>query len=174
MFLSRRPDRDFNVLSERGQELHQPLNGKVARLPTHETGNVRLFDAEYFSRRRLGKLAGFDDPVDLECKPGFDLLTFGIGKPEVSKHVAAALSDSDSVVLPHLNLPFSCSPVPLRLAAASRPVGIAFVVRHDLKHGSPAESLEGFDSRVFFAALRSLKSLAHPRCSSLLATLPVI
>jgi len=40
------------------------------------------------------------------------------------------------------------------------PVGVAFVVRHDLKHGSPAESLEGLDRRVFFTALRSVESLA--------------
>jgi hypothetical protein len=33
--------------------------------------------------------------------------------------------------------------------------------RHDLKHGAPAQTFEGFDEGVFLAALSCLKSLSH-------------
>jgi hypothetical protein len=33
-------------LAERGQKVHEPLDGEVAGLPTHQTGNMRLPDAQ--------------------------------------------------------------------------------------------------------------------------------
>jgi hypothetical protein len=41
------------------------------------------------------------------------------------------------------------------------PPGVTLMGRHELKHGAPAESFEGFDRGVFFATLRCIKGLAH-------------
>jgi len=107
MLLTRRLYRDLNVLAEGGQKIHKALDREVARLPTHQRRDVGLFDAKYPSSRHLGESATLDDPVDFEREPGLELLTFRIGKAEVSKDIAAALFDQYSVILPHLSSAFS-------------------------------------------------------------------
>ena len=46
VLLAGRPYGNFDVLAERGQKVHEPLDREVARLPTHQTGNMRLPDAQ--------------------------------------------------------------------------------------------------------------------------------
>src|SRR5207248_2877250 len=40
-------------------------------------------------------------------------------------------------------------------------VGVPLVRCHDFKHSAAAEAFEGFDGRVFLAALSCIKSLSH-------------
>jgi hypothetical protein len=87
-------------------------------MSTHKTRNVRLFDAQYLSGGRLGKSAILDKPVNLQREAGLNLLTFGVGKAQVPKDVAAAFFDGDLSLLPHLIYAFLCSPaLPQRAAA---------------------------------------------------------
>jgi hypothetical protein len=44
--LARRPYCDFNILAKGGQKIHQALDGKDSGLAAHQTGDVRLRDAE--------------------------------------------------------------------------------------------------------------------------------
>src|ERR1035437_2281558 len=118
MLLSGRPHGDFNILPKGGQEVHQALDREVAGSPAHQTGNVRLFDAQYCASRRLRESSILDQPVDLQREAGLELFALGVGKAEVGKDVAATLLDPYSVVLLHLSSAFLCSPVLPRRAAA--------------------------------------------------------
>src|ERR1039457_222445 len=57
VLFARRPDGDFHVLPERGQEFHQPADGEVSRPAPHEVGHMRLFDAKDFTGFGLGQAA---------------------------------------------------------------------------------------------------------------------
>ena len=74
----------INILTK----VHQALDTEVARLPPHQTRNVRLFDAQYCASLRLRESSNLDNPVDLEREAGLELLTLGVGKAEVGKDVA--------------------------------------------------------------------------------------
>ena len=89
MFSACRPHRDFNILAERDEKVHQPFNGKVSRAVAHQRRDMGLLDSEHPSRLRQRKTALFDDTVDLQCQMGFQLFAFGIGKSQVRKYVAA-------------------------------------------------------------------------------------
>ena len=117
MLLPGRPHSDFNILPKGGQKVHQALDREVARLPTHQTGDVRLFDAQYRAGLCLREPSILDKPIDLQRKAGLELLTLGVGKAEVGKDVTATLSDPDLVVLLQLSSAFLCSPVLQRQAA---------------------------------------------------------
>src|SRR5216684_3508709 len=77
----------INILTKGGQKVHQALDREVARLPPHQTRNVRLFDAQYCASLRLCESSNLDNPVDLEREAGLELLTLGVGKAEVGKDV---------------------------------------------------------------------------------------
>src|ERR1700730_5984803 len=97
-------------------------------MPAHQTGNVRLFDAQYPASLRLRKSSILDEPIDLQREAGLEPLTLGVGKAEVGKDGAATLFDLDCAVLLHLTLHYdgvdgssgSCSQA--RKARASSPV----------------------------------------------------
>ena len=95
MLLAGRPHGNFNILAEGGQKIHEPLDGEVAGLPAHETGNMRLLDAQNRASLCLREFPLLDQPVDLERKTGLELLPFRVWKTEVGKDIAAALLDSD-------------------------------------------------------------------------------
>src|ERR1035438_4933935 len=95
MFLAGWPHGDFNVLAQGGQKVHEPLDGEVAGLPAHQTGNMRLPDSQNRASLCLGESAILDQQVDLERDPGLELLPFRVGKAEVGKNVAATLFDPD-------------------------------------------------------------------------------
>lgn len=116
MLLAGRPHRDFNILPKGGQKVHQALDGEVARLPAHQTGNVRLLDAQYRAGRGLRESSILDKPIDFEREAGLELFALGIRKAEVGKDVAATLFDSDLVLL-HLSSAFLRSPALPRRAA---------------------------------------------------------
>src|ERR1035441_3560213 len=99
VLLAGRPHGNFDVLAERGQKVHEPLDGEVAGLPTHQTGNMRLPDAQNRASLCLCESPVLDQPVDLEREAALELLPFGVGKAEVGKNVAATLFDPDCAVL---------------------------------------------------------------------------
>src|ERR1035441_332431 len=105
VLLAGRPYGNFDVLAERGQKVHEPLDGEVAGLPTHQTGNMRLPDAQNHASLCLCEPTMLDQPVDLEREAGLGLPNSGVGKAEVGKNFAAALFDPDGGVLLH----FSCA-----------------------------------------------------------------
>lgn len=96
-----RPYGYFDVLAERGEKIHEALDRKGPGLAPHERGDVRLLDAEDFTRLSLCKPALFNQAVDAQCQMRLELLTFGVRKPEVGENVAAALSDLDFAFLFH-------------------------------------------------------------------------
>src|ERR1019366_212989 len=83
---------------------------EVAGLPTHQTGNMRLPDAQNCAGLCLCESQILDQPVDLEREAGLESLPFGAGKAEVGKNVAATLFDPDYVVLLHLSCALSIVP----------------------------------------------------------------
>jgi len=103
-----RPYSDFNVLAQGREKVHKTLDREVARLPAHQAGNMGLFDAQYLASRRLGEIAVFDKPVDLQCEAGLELLTFRVREAEVSKNVATPLFDPDFAILLNLSSAFLC------------------------------------------------------------------
>ena len=70
VLLPRGPDDNLNVLSERGEELHEALDGKGSGAVAHQCGNVRLPYTENLSRFRLLEAALLDEAVDLEGELG--------------------------------------------------------------------------------------------------------
>jgi hypothetical protein len=114
---ARRPYGDLNVLAEGSQKIDETLHGEVARLPAHQTRNMRLPDAKDLSSRRLGDSAVFDKPVDLQREARLDPLALGIGKAQISKDVAATFFDPNSAILPHLSSALLCNPALPRRAA---------------------------------------------------------
>src|ERR1035437_9407845 len=103
VLLAGRPHGNFNVLAEGGQKVHEPLDGEVAGLPTHQTGNMRLPDAQNRAGLCLCESPILDQPVDLEREAGLEWLPFRVGKAEVGNKVAATLFDPDCGVLLHLS-----------------------------------------------------------------------
>jgi len=93
VLLAGRPHGNFDVLAKRGQKVHEPLDGEVAGLATHQTGNMRLPDAQNSAGLCLCEPTMLDQPVDLEREAGLELLPFRVGKAEVGKNVAATLFD---------------------------------------------------------------------------------
>jgi len=79
-------------------------------LPAHQTGNVRLFDAQYRASLGLRESSILDQPVDLQREAGLELFALGVGKAEGGKDVAATLLELESVALLHLSSAFLCSP----------------------------------------------------------------
>ena len=78
------------------------LDREVAGLPAHQTGNVRLSNAQYRAGLGLRESSVLDQAVDLQREARLELLTLGVGKTEVGKDVAAALFNSNLVLLLHL------------------------------------------------------------------------
>ena len=70
VWLARGSYDDFHVLAERGEEVHEALDGKGARAVAHQRRDVRLLDAENFSGFRLLQAALLDQAVDLQGEPG--------------------------------------------------------------------------------------------------------
>src|SRR5580704_8372056 len=68
--LARRLHRDLDILSERGQEFHQPSNREIPGAIAHQCGDVRLLDAEDFARLRLSQVTRLHNLVDLQCQAG--------------------------------------------------------------------------------------------------------
>jgi len=64
MLLARRPYDDVHVLSKRGEEVHEALDGKGPRPVTHQRGDMRLPDAENLSRFRLLQATPFDQLIN--------------------------------------------------------------------------------------------------------------
>src|SRR5450755_4799672 len=64
VLLAGRPHGDLHVLAEGGQKVHEPLDREVAGLPTHQTGNVRLPDAQNRAGLGLCESPILDQPVD--------------------------------------------------------------------------------------------------------------
>ena len=104
VLLAGRPHGNFNVLAERGQKVHEPLDGEVAGLPAHQTGNMRLPDAQNRTSPCLCESSILDRPVNLDSEAGLELLPFRVRKAEVGKNVAATLFEPDCVVLLHLSV----------------------------------------------------------------------
>ena len=77
---------------------------------------MRLFNAQYGACLCLRKSSILDNPVDLECEAGLELLTFRAGKADVGKDVAATFFDPDFVVFLHLSSAFLCGRILPRLA----------------------------------------------------------
>lgn len=71
MLLASRPHRDLNILPKGGLKVHQALNRKVARLPTYQTRNVRLFDPQHRSGLCLRESWILNKPVDSQRKTNF-------------------------------------------------------------------------------------------------------
>ena len=94
--------RPIDILPKGGQKVHQTLDREVAGLPAHQTGNVRLSNAQYRAGLGLRESSVLDQAVDLQREARFELLTLGVGKTEVGKDVAAALFNSNLVLHLHL------------------------------------------------------------------------
>ena len=54
MLLARRPDGDFNVLTQSGEEFHEASDREVTRAIPHQQRDLRLLHAEDFGDLRLG------------------------------------------------------------------------------------------------------------------------
>jgi hypothetical protein len=104
--------RDFNVLAERGEEVHEALHREGSRLSTHQCRDVGLLNAQYLAGPGLGKAAVLNQPVNSQGELGFDLLSFGVGKAKVSTDVATPPFDEDSLLLFRLSSAFLDDPVP--------------------------------------------------------------
>jgi len=83
--LARGPYGDFDILAEGGQKIHQTLDGKDSGLAAHQAGDVRLRDAEQYSRLGLGEIAFFDETVDLQSQARLELLALGVGEAEIGE-----------------------------------------------------------------------------------------
>src|ERR1035438_5177447 len=118
VLLAGRPHGDLHVLAEGGQKVHEPLDREVAGLPTHQTGNMWLPDAQNRAGFCLRESPVLDQAVDLEREAGLELLPFGVGKAEVGKNIAATLSDTGCAVLLHLSCASLCSSVLRQRAVA--------------------------------------------------------
>jgi CHASE1-domain containing sensor protein len=74
---------DLDVLAERHQEAHEPLDGKLPEIAAQHFGNVRLPDAEKFRRFDLFQAALLHQSVDPEDKLGLDQMLLGLGKADI-------------------------------------------------------------------------------------------
>ena len=59
-------DVDFNVLSQSGEEFHQPPDRKISGTVAHQRGDMRLLDSEDFPSFCLCKVAFLDDAINLK------------------------------------------------------------------------------------------------------------
>jgi hypothetical protein len=115
--LSRRLDRDLHVLSERGQEFHQPSDREIAGAVAHQQGDVRLLDAEDGAGLRLRQPARFDDFIDLQRQPCLEQFLLRIRQAEIGKDIAAAFPCACSCLLDHVSSAFPCDVAPLPYSA---------------------------------------------------------
>ena len=92
VFLARGPYGNLHVLPERGEKIHEPFDREGAGAVAHQRGHVGLLDAEDLSGFRLGKAALVDEPINLQCQPGFQEFLFWMGKAEVGEDIPAAFS----------------------------------------------------------------------------------
>ena len=60
------PHGDLDILAERGQKVHQALDGKGSRLASHQAGDMRLLDAEQYPGSGLGEISLLDETVDFQ------------------------------------------------------------------------------------------------------------
>ena len=77
----------LDVLAEGSQKIHETFHGEVARLPPHQTRNVRLLYAQDLSLCRLSESTLFDKPIALQREASLDLFAFGIGNADEPEQV---------------------------------------------------------------------------------------
>src|SRR5271169_1298485 len=92
MLLARRPDGNFNVLTESGEEFHKPSDREVTRAIPHRQRNLRLLHAEDFGDLNLCQAAVFEDRRDLQGELCLEQLLLGIGKAKVQGSTEARFS----------------------------------------------------------------------------------
>src|SRR3569833_1680740 len=91
--IAARTDNDLDVLVERRQKPHQPLDREAIQPIVGERRNFGLRFAEDFTGIGLPQLARLDQGVDLESKLRLGLAVFGIRVAEIGKHVSGAAAD---------------------------------------------------------------------------------
>jgi len=87
------PDNDLDVLVQRGQERHQPLNGKPIQLIVSQRGDFWLVDAKLLCRRGLRQATSGNDIIDGMRQAQLRLPLFGIWVAKVGEHIARAAGD---------------------------------------------------------------------------------
>ena len=90
-----RPDDDLHVLSERGQQAHEPLAGEVGKAPVEKSRDFRLVDAHERRGGRLGQVLALDDVPNMARELSFCEFLFRLSKAQVCKDVARAWDHCD-------------------------------------------------------------------------------
>jgi hypothetical protein len=86
--LARRPNGDFNVLTQSREKFHGASHRKIARPVSHQKGNLRLTHAQDFRDLGLRHAAIIENQIDLQGELRFQQLTFRIGKSRSAKTLA--------------------------------------------------------------------------------------
>src|SRR5712671_586008 len=90
-----RPDRDVDILAERGEQAHQTFAGEVSESSIEKRRYLWLVDAHEGRRCDLGQTPTLDRLPDEARKLRFCQLFLGIRKSQVGEYVAAARRHRD-------------------------------------------------------------------------------
>lgn len=98
MFLSGRPDGDFNILTQSREEFHEASDREITRTVSHQQGDLRLLHAEDFGDLDLCHAAILEDRIDLQRELRLKKLLLSIGKAKVGKDVPAAFGYAGNAI----------------------------------------------------------------------------
>ena len=85
-----RPDRDFHVLTERGEQPHQALAGEVREASIEDRRDFGLAYAHEFCRRNLGQILALDRLAEVARKLRLGQLLLRFRQTHIGEYVAAA------------------------------------------------------------------------------------
>ena len=80
----------LDVLTEKQEEAHEPLEGESGQAATQEHGDLWLVDSQEFGGPGLGELAFLNEHRDLVGQFGLGERLFGVGNAEVGEDISAA------------------------------------------------------------------------------------
>jgi hypothetical protein len=91
-------DYDLDVAVERGEESHQPLDGKPFQLVIAQRRNLRLVDAEPRGGGMLRQSSLVDNVVDRMGEAQLGLPLFGVFESQIGEYIAAAANNRGRLV----------------------------------------------------------------------------
>lgn len=86
-------DHDFHVLTKRGEEFHQALDGELIEAVVFQRGNLGLRDLQQLGDFALFQPAGFQQLVDSQGQAGFRLALGRVRQAQIGEDVARAARD---------------------------------------------------------------------------------
>ena len=124
MLLASGVDRDFDVLAECGEEVHESLHGEAAGAVPHEPRHVRLLDSQEQPSARLCQVAFLEDAVDLERQSCLQQLPLWIREAQIREHVAGPFSRPGSSLAHAPRSPVGAAALTREAAAPPSPPSI--------------------------------------------------